>query len=141
MTALIQDRNAPYVMGELVGHPVAAAAMIYAGALVCLSATGYLVPGTEAADLVPIGRSEDRYDNTAGQDGDIVAQVRCGIFEFVNDPGAPLDRTHIGKFCYIVDDQTVSASHNTNARSVAGRVHDITTTGVRVHVGPLPAAI
>lgn len=72
------------------------------------------------------------------KDGYTVAQVRAGFVA----QGSSLHgwcskngtRAGIGKLCYIVDDQTVAATHATNSRSPAGIVEGIDNGGVWVRL-------
>ena len=135
MTALTADRNTPARSGNVTGHPIGAGATIYAGALACLNAAGWLVPGATATTLIAAGRAKARYANP-GANGDVIGEVERGVFRFENSAAADLiARTEIGKDCYIVDDQTVAKTHGTNTRSIAGKVVDVDAQGVWVRVG------
>lgn len=132
MAALTKDRNTPEREVKKVSHPVATNVKLFAGALVALNATGYLTPGAVATTLVAAGRAEEAVDNTGGADGAVSCLVSKGTFLFAND--GSIDRTHIGKTSYIVDDQTVAATNGTNTRSAAGTIVDLDgSTGVWVH--------
>lgn len=110
--------------------PVKANATIYQGALVCAQG-GVVVPGQVANDLVALGRAEHGAKGGAS-DGDVNVTVKRGVFHFANDGAAPVTLNHLGQDCYVLDDQTVSSSHDTNARSVAGTVFDVDAKGVWV---------
>jgi hypothetical protein len=133
MAALTADRNTP-TKGEpeLRELPVKAATTIYAGALVCLDASGWAVPGATATTLVAIGRAEEKVANS-GANGALNVKVRRGVFRFGNSASGDLiARTEIGKDCYIVDDQTVAKTNGSSTRSVAGKVYDVDAIGVWV---------
>ena len=132
MTALTKDRNTLVRDGIIGSHPVAAAAIIYAGAIVCLDAAGNAVPGSTATTLTAIGRAEARADNAGGAAGDINVEVRKGVFKYANDGVDTIDRTHIGATAYIVDDQTVAANDGTGTRSAAGQIVQVDSDGVWV---------
>ncbi len=135
MTALSKDRNTPARSGEEFVHPVAADAVIFAGALVVSDATGYLAPGSTAATLTVAGRAEEAVDNTGGADGALTCRVRKGVFLFVNLAADAVGQANVGTTCYIVDDQTVAATNGTNTRSAAGTVMALEgTTGVWVKI-------
>lgn len=135
MTALSADRNTPRREGEKRSLPVAAATLIYAGALCAINAAGYLVPFSTATTLKPAGRSESRVDNSAGAAGDVSTEVSAGIFRFANSTaGDAITRADIGSDCYGVDDQTVAKTSGTNTRSVAGKVFDVDDVGVWVKI-------
>ncbi|MCY1544138.1 hypothetical protein D9M68_799980 [compost metagenome] len=57
--------------------------------------------------------------------------TQVGDWRFAND--GTINRTHIGKTAYILDDQTVTAT--SASRSPAGRIEDIESDGsVWVHI-------
>lgn len=122
MTALTQERDTARQETALLSLPVAAGAKIFAGAIVCIEA-GFAVPGKTATDLIYVGRAEETIDNSEGDNGDVAIEVRRGnAFKFDNDTSDPVAAGHLFTDCYIVDDQTVSSSHATNTRSIAGKV-------------------
>jgi len=131
--ALTADRNTPRRDGSIVTLPVAAAKLIYSGALVARDASGNATPGATATTLIGVGRAEARADNSAGSAGDISVDVRKGVFRFANSASADqLTRADIGASCYIVDDQTVAKTNGSSTRSVAGTVFDVDPDGVWV---------
>lgn len=135
MAALTKDRNTPLFEGDVFSGPVAAAAVIYAGALVARNAAGDLVPGSTATGLIGVGRAEERVDNTDGAAGALSIRVRPGLFRFANSASADeLTKADIGKACWIVDDQTVARTSNTSARSRAGIVRGVDALGVWVEL-------
>lgn len=121
--SLNADRNTPYKDGELISVPVAASAVIYAGALVVANSSGYAAPGSTATTLTYLGRAEASADNASGSNGDVSVLVRRGkAFLFANDGTDPVTQASLGKTCYIVDDETVAATNGTSTRSAAGIV-------------------
>lgn len=129
--ALTQDRNTPMMDGELIVLPVAANAVIHAGALVVANATGFVAPGSTATTLTYIGRADDAVDNTGGADGAKTVRVRRKkVFKFKNSGTDPVTQASLGKACYIVDDETVAATNGTNTRSAAGIVIALDSDGV-----------
>jgi len=133
MTALTQNRNTPSKAGVDHNDPVAAATKIYQGSIVCLNAAGNAVPGATATTLIARGRALAYVDNSAGSAGDLAVPTEAGIFRLTND--GSINRSHIGKAAYIVDDQTVAATDGTGTRSVAGRIDDVDAAGVWVEIG------
>ena len=133
MVALTQDRNTDRRSALLVNHPAGATAKIFAGALVVLNASGYAVPGSTATTLTAVGRANEQVDNSSGADGDQTVEVERGVFQYAND--GSINRTHIGKTLYIVDDQTLSATDGTGTRSAAGKCIDVDADGVWVELG------
>ena len=129
---LTADRNTQMKDGELIAVPIAAAKKIFAGSLVAANATGYATPGAVAATLTYLGRAEETVDN-AGADGALSVLVRRGkAFKFANSATDAVTQASMGKVCYIEDDQTVSATSDTGARSAAGKVIGVETDGVWV---------
>lgn len=131
--ALTKDRNTEMKDGELVAVPVAADAVIYAGALVVANATGYAAPGSTATTLTYLGRAEEAVDNTGGADGAVTVQVRRGkAFKWGNSGADAVTQAELGKTCYIVDDETVAKTDGTGTRSAAGTVVAVDSDGVWV---------
>lgn len=139
MTALASGRLTPQMGVDAVppklSLPVAASTTIYAGSLVALSA-GYAVPASAALGLVAVGKAEFDADNASGSAGAINATVVIGAFRFDNSGGGDaIAQANVGALAYIVDDQTVALTSNSGARSAAGRILQIDSTGVWVFVG------
>lgn len=133
MTALVRDRNTPRAEGDMREGPVAAATLIYAGAMVMRNAAGFLLEGQTATGLVGAGRAEERKDNSAGADGAMNVVFRTGTFHYANSAGADeVTAADIGTVCYAVDDQTVARTSGANTRSKAGIVDDVDANGVWV---------
>lgn len=135
MAALTQDRNTPEAIGDVYIYGLKADAVLHAGALACLDATGFLVPGVTATGLTAVGRCEKRADNTGAADGTVQARVRRGVFLFANAAPDAITRADVGADCYIVDDQTVAKTDGAGTRSLAGKVVQVEATGVWVKVG------
>ncbi len=105
-----------------------AATVIYAGALV-VNDGGKAAPGKTAAGLVALGRAAETVDNTNGGKS---VEIDKGTFRYGNSGADPVTAASIGKQVYIVDDETVAATSDTNARSVAGVCFDLDDNGVWV---------
>lgn len=133
MAALIKDRDTPAREGVDYRADLAANAKIFAGALVVLNANGYAQGGAAAAGLTAVGRALETVDNTGGIDGAATVRYDRGVFGFAND--GSITRAQIGDLAYIVDDQTVAATDNAGARSVAGLIEDVDASFVWVRVG------
>jgi hypothetical protein len=134
--ALTTDINNPRRDGVQFGDPVAAGAVIYAGALYALNATGFAVPAGTAGAGIARGVAEARADNTGGADGDISVAGRAGVFRFDNSASTDLiARADIGATAYVVDDDTVAKTDNSGARKAAGTIVDVDDVGVWVRVG------
>lgn len=133
MAAATSDRSTPSRGGERFSRPLPAATRIYAGTIVCLDANGRAVPGSADATLTADGRSYDHVDNRDGADDDLRCDVDKGTFQFANSTGADeITAADIGADCFVVDDQTVAKTSDTDARPVAGRIMDVDAIGVWV---------
>lgn len=131
--ALTQDRNTPHRDGELIVAPVAAGAVCYAGGMACVNASGFAVPASTASTLTYLGRFDEYVDNSAGGNGALSVMVRRKkAFQWKNSAGDAVTQASLGKHCYIVDDETVSASNGGNTRSMAGVVIGLDADGVWV---------
>lgn len=130
MTALTADRNTQSRIGNLFVIPAAASKIFYGGALLCVNAAGYGVPGATATGLRGIGRVSRKVASgeTAGEE---LVEYERGIFAFANSSSADLiTRADISKPAYVVDDQTVAKTDGTGTRSVAGTIVDVDGYGV-----------
>lgn len=133
--ALTKDRDTQRRDGTLFSDPVAANAVIHAGALIALNATGFAVPASATAANTTRGVAQGPVDNTGGGDGGAVATVRRGLFRLGNSAAADeITRADIGADCYVVDDETVAKTDNAAARPVAGVIRDVDAGGVWVEV-------
>lgn len=117
---------------RLLSLPVAAGAVIFEGALVALSATGYAQPAAKAENLTAIGRAETPADNSQGTDGLVSVVVKRGAFVWDNDPTTAnaVTQALVGKSCYILDDSTVTSI--STGSSIAGKVLCVDDDGVTV---------
>jgi hypothetical protein len=120
--------------GRAFVFPVAAATKILAGVLLALDGSNNLVNGTEAAARRIVGWSNDEVDNSGGSAGDLTAKVNVGIVQLVNSGTNAVTNAHIGKVCFIEDNQTVASVAGTNS-VVAGRVLLVDGDGVWVKTG------
>lgn len=133
MTATTQDRNTPFKDGELIVVPLAANVRIQAGTMVCASETGFATPGATATTLAYLGMADEAAENSTAVDGTGHVRVRRGkAFKWANDPADPVTQANVGRVCFIVDNQTVAASHGDNTRSQAGKVLAVESDGVWV---------
>lgn len=127
------DRNTPFKDGGSLPVPVAANAVIRAGALVVANATGFAAPGSTATTLTYLGRAETAVDNTGGADGAKTIIVRRKLaFQWKNSATDPVTQASLGKTVYIVDDETVAATDGTGTRSAAGKAVQIEADGIWV---------
>lgn len=133
MTALTADRATRSQLGRNFSLPVAAGAVIHAGALVAMGTDGYVHPGATATTLRGVGCAQAAIDNSDGAAGAVRVPVARGVWQYANSGGADaITLADIGANCYIVDDQTVAKTNASNTRSVAGVVRDVDSGGVWV---------
>lgn len=132
---------------------MAAATTIYIGSLVCRNSAGYAVPGSADATLTAVGCAVGPTAGlpgasvvNSGSAGAVNINVRRGVFKFENSASTDaITIAHIGKPCYVVDDQTVALTSNGGVRPFAGTIMGVDTssnlqlaptgTGVFVQVG------
>lgn len=137
MAALTRDRDTP-IRGNVahqLDYAQATATTLFAGALVCPNAAGFVAPAADTAAFQrAIGRAAKQSVN-AGANGAKRAIVESGVFKFVNSANTITD-AHIGQTCTIVDDQTVGLAANTTNDIIAGTVVGVDSDGVWVAVGP-----
>ena len=135
MATLTQDRNTPARDNVDFEYPVAASTKLYAGAIACLNASGYLTKGAATTGLKTVGVTQALCDNSAGANGDKKTKVRRGCFKFGNSSSTDLIAlADVGADCYIVDDQTVAKTNGSGTRSVAGKIRDVDADGVWVQI-------
>ena len=131
MTALSAPRNTPRRERTTRHVPVGAAVKIYAGAMVGINASGYLVPVTAVTTLKAVARAEATIDNLTGSNGAVTGETAIGTFRWGNSASADLiTRADIGNDAYGVDDQTVAKTSGSNTRSVVGKIFDVDDQGV-----------
>lgn len=131
--ALTQDRQTAERKLRSVYCPLAADAVIHAGALVALNAAGNLVPASVSTTLAVIGRADSAVDNTGGAAGDKSCRVEIGTFRWNNSAAADeITLADYGATVYAVDDETVALTSGTGTRSTAGVVADVDDEGVWV---------
>jgi len=105
--ALSADRETKHRAGVDTPYPVAADAKIFTGALVAVSAAGFLVPAAATSGLAVVGVALGSADNTGGSNGDLAVVVRRGHEFLLGASG--LSQTDVGRPVYVVDDETVAA--------------------------------
>ncbi|ROH88659.1 hypothetical protein ED208_12635 [Stagnimonas aquatica] len=127
MTALAQSRQTPERLGNILSITMAAGAHGFLGGMAQVNATG----GGDAATATAANKTVGVFMADAGP-GE-AANVKKGIFAFANSAGADeITKANIGATCYVVDDQTVAKTSDTNARPAAGKVFDVDEYGVWV---------
>lgn len=139
MTALAAARNTkqlgPEPLPRTLAIPVKASTKIWRGSLVVIDA-GYAAPARAATGLFAVGRAKATVDNSSGAAGALTVEVEPGIFLWGNSSSGDLiAQADVGKVCYAVDDQTVALTSNSGARSAAGRIIAVDSSGVYVLSG------
>jgi len=132
--ALTADRNTVRIEGVLFERPVAAGAVIYAGALVALNTDGNLVPASADPDLQVDGRAEERVDNSGGAAGDLTCRVRRGCFRYANSATDPITLAAVNSTAYAEDDETVAKTDATTSLPAAGIIMDVDDLGVWITI-------
>jgi len=140
MAALTGDRNTLRRERNFLELPLAAGAVLHAGGVACLDATGHLVPATSgagAAGLVAVGRVEVGVSNAGGLAGDVTAVVRPGLFLLASATAADaITQAEVGRVVYLVDDQTVAKTNGGGTRAPAGVVWGLEHGQVWVEIDP-----
>lgn len=137
MAALTKDRNTlARSKGPLVRYKVAGATKIYNGALVAVNSAGYLVPASDTAGLICVGRAAEQVDNSSGAAGDKSCDVEFGVFKWLNSGTNACEQDDIGRVVYAEDDQTVGDVAGATPRPKAGMCLEIESDGVWVATFP-----
>lgn len=135
MVALTADRGTAQRGSQEFAYPVAAAIKIFAGALVCVNASGLATKGAVSTTLKTVGVAVEQADNSAGAASAINVKVRRGCWRFANSSaGDQITLADVGATCFVVDDQTVAKTNGSSTRSAAGVVRDVDATGVWVEI-------
>lgn len=136
MTALILDKSVELRDGVEISCPVYRAVKIFGGALVCVNAAGYLIPGADTASLIFKGISIERKDNTNGNDGDLTCQIRQrGLVKVILNTA--ITQANVGDNVFLVDDQTVDIAANTTHDIFCGVIAEyIDTTHAWIDIEP-----
>jgi len=132
MTVLTADRNTPLRSDAEFTDPVAASMKIFAGAIVCLDATGNAVKGAVSTTLKARGIAQEPVDNSSGGAGALTVSSKRGCYRLAND--GTITRADLGGTAWIVDDQTVADNNGTNTRSALGTIADVDAVGVWVRI-------
>lgn len=117
---------------RMVPLPVAAGAVIYNGALVCVDAAGLALPGADAAGLKFIGLAYRGFENAMGSAGDALTKMRVAEIDLT--PTASYDVTGTpptaGQRAYLVDDNTITVDATAHSIDVG-----IVTEPDDLHIG------
>lgn len=140
MSAAIQGRRTDKMIGKRfpMNYPAKASQTIFSGTIVMKDSSGRALSGATATGMLGAGIAKtngglDRWDNSAGNDGDLKVEVEECIAKLANSAaGDAIAAADVGKKCYIVDNQTVAKTDGTGTRSPAGLIRQVDTDGVWV---------
>lgn len=142
MTALAANysRKSQTLSGVLIAvlfaMPVAASTRVYQGSMVALNTSGYLVKASADPTLRIVGVSEDEVNNSSGSAGDLTCKPQRGAYYFANSSSTDaITDSDLGRYAYVVDDNTVARTSAYGARPTAGRILGVDGNGVLVEVG------
>lgn len=134
MTAINDDRDTNLRKGDVGYYPMAAT-KIYKGTMVVFS-SGYVTPATKTTSVMCVGVAAETVDNSGGSAGDKSIMIMRGVAQLTNDTVSAVNIGDVGKQCYILDNQTVTM--DASDTSVAGRVFDVSSSGVWVEFTIIP---
>lgn len=132
MTALASGTQVRQLPNPAQGSaPMKGSTTIFQGSSVMLDGSGYARPAAAGVAgafcpgiALPRELDLDRYNNSAGADGDMTVEWEEGVFARANDGTAPiLSTTQPGTIVFAKDDQTMSLSSLGGTRPVGGRFH------------------
>ena len=127
--------------GAFSDGPVAATTTLYRMAIVMRDGSGNLINGATVAGAHGVGvaayndvagTNSNVWDNSAGIAGAITAKYLIGIYGPFANSGTSITAGMEGKVCYCLDNVTVHATSNAGARSPAGVISRIDSSGVWV---------
>ena len=138
MAKATKSVDTPKRSGNAFQFGVATKTIIYAGTIVALNVSGYIVPASDTAGLKVVGIAKADVDNSNGENGVVNVDVECGVFRFNNSATKPLSQTDWNSKAFIEDDNTVAKA---SANSVcAGVVVGVDDVGVWVDTKRIPTA-
>jgi hypothetical protein len=152
MTALSLERMTDFA-GTIPSRgtfPIKANTRIFKGALVGIDSSGRAMPGDTIANgcVAVVGKASATYDNRTGSElggsaGAVDVEVEFGVFGWVSKTGGGDDiaADDVGKVCFVVDDQAVALTNNTDTRAIAGLITEVRDSKVFVWMGPHVAAM
>jgi len=136
MTALAADKKVESRAGVEISIPVINADIIYAGANVCVNASGYALPGSDTAGLIFEGVSREYVDNSLGDAGALnVLLLRRGLIKMEFQTAISI--ANVGDNVFLVDDQLVDLTANVTHKIFCGVIAEyIDTTHAWVDIEP-----
>lgn len=134
MTALTAPVAREEKESKLIAFPVAANAVIHRGALVKISAAGFVEPCSAEAGAVFAGTSRESVDATGLSDGDCFIQIEVRNSFYV--AAAAIVAADMGKSVFAADDNTVALVDAGNLQEVGKIVEIVSATKVLVMPNP-----
>jgi hypothetical protein len=133
---LAADKAFERTPGVEVPIPVINADIIYGGALTCVNAAGYAVPGSDTAGLIFMGVATARADNSLGVLGAIsVPVLRRGLIKMTLATAITI--ANVGDEVFLVDDESVDLTANVTHKIFCGIIAAyIDTTHAWVDIEP-----
>lgn len=126
---LTEDRNTERHAANILDIPVESNTRIFAGSLVVVKPNGFASMGYAATGLFYMGRAEEAVDNTGGSAGAVSVSVRTdGAFKWRND--GSISQAEMGNDVFVLNDESVTRTSNSNTRSIAGQVVGVESDGV-----------
>lgn len=137
MSALNAPRNTREIFCGGTGYSrkldIAEGCTLYPGAIAAVNSSGKAVPASDTAGLFVAGICDAVFNGSA--------YIRSGTYRLENNTGNDaLTIEDIGKYVYIVDDQTVGKNGGTNA-VVAGILMDLDDGQAIVSIGNHPVYV
>lgn len=124
MTAMTSPRDTAWRDCILVPVPVAKGAKIPMGAIVCVNAAGFAVNGQADATLKYAGCADESVDNSAGEDGAQLINVRANkAFKWASD--GTITQAHLLSRAYVLDNQTLTATDGGAPASEDGKTEAV----------------
>lgn len=135
MAALTQDvPRRTKALGTLQTYKVAANAVIFKGAIVCINASGFLAPAADTASFKCVGVATAAASNTGGANGDIECVVARGITFVATSGGSAVTQANVGDDAVILDSNTVVLAAGATNDIVAGEIMEVHATyGVAIN--------
>lgn len=152
MTALAIERNTNFA-GTIPArgtYPIKANVRIFKGGIVGLDTAGRAMPGDTIANgcVKVVGKASATYDNRTGSvlggaAEAVDVEVEYGVFQWISKTGGGDDivADDVGKVAYVVDDQTIALTNNTDTRSIAGLITEVRDDRPYIWMGPHVAAM
>ena len=129
MTALAAATERKHKHAQnIVSYKVAASTVIHKGALVCINASGYAIPGADTAGIKFVGVATETVDNSSGSNGTLSVRVAKEYLGKFAKSGS-ITIANLGTEVTIVDDNTVALAATTTNDIPAGLISAVDDDG------------